>query len=82
MSPKLSIPEDILKSAGLTERECLIELAVQFYAQRRLAIGEALRLSGLTRSELEKELARREISLYSVEDLRHDVAELEELGRL
>ena len=30
----------------------------------------------------EKELARRDISLYTVEDLSRDVAALKELGRL
>ena len=82
MSTELTIPDDILEAAGLTERECLIELAVQLYAQRRITIAQALRLSRLNRLDFEKELARREISLYSVDDLNHDVAALKELGRL
>jgi predicted HTH domain antitoxin len=79
---ELRIPEDILKAAGLTEKECLVELAVHLYAERRLAFAQALRLAGLNRLEFEEELARREISVYSVEDLEHDVAALKELGRL
>lgn len=82
MSTELTIPDDILEAAGLTERDCLVELAVHLYAQRRLRIGQALRLSRLSRAEFEKELARRDISLYSVEDLNQDVAALKELGRL
>ena len=78
----MRIPDDILEAAGLTEQECLIELALHLYAQRRLAFGQALRLSGLNRVEFENELARRDISLYSTEDLEHDVATLKELGRL
>lgn len=78
----LRIPEDILEAAGLTEKECLVELAVHLYAERRLAFAQALRLAGLNRLEFEKELARRDISLYSVEDLEDDVAALKELGRL
>lgn len=66
----------------MTERECLIELAVRLYEQRRLSIGQALRLCGLTRMNFEAELARRDISLYSVEDLARDVSRLEQLGRL
>ena len=57
-------------------------LAVHLYAERRLAFAQALRLAGLNRLEFEKELARRDISLYTVEDLKHDVAALKELGRL
>jgi predicted HTH domain antitoxin len=82
VSTKLTIPDDILQAAGLTERECLIELAVHLYAERRVTIAQALRLSGLTRSEFDEDLARRDISLYSVDDLRRDVSDLEQLGRL
>ena len=82
VSVELRIPEDILEAAGLTEQECLIELAVHLYAERRLAFAQALRLARLNRLEFEKELARHDISLYSIEDLKHDVAALKELGRL
>jgi predicted HTH domain antitoxin len=82
MSTELTIPDDILEAAGLTERDCLIELAVQLYAQQRITIAQALRLSRLNRLDFEKELAQRDISLYSVDDLNHDVAALKELGRL
>lgn len=82
MSTELTIPDDILEAAGLTERDCLIELAVHLYAERRITLGQALRLSQLSRDELEKELARRDVSLYTVEDLNSDVAALKELGRL
>jgi predicted HTH domain antitoxin len=82
MSTDLTIPADILEAAGLTEADCLVELAVHLYAKRRITIGQALRLSRLSRPEFEKELARRDISLYSLEDLENDVATLKELGRM
>ena len=82
MSKELTIPDDILEAAGLTETDCLIELAVHLYAERRITIGQALRISRLSRADFEKELARRDISLYSVEDLNRDVEALKELGRL
>jgi len=82
LSTRPTIPVGILEAAGLTELECLIEPAVQLYAQRRIKIGHALRLSQLTRQEFEQELARHNISLFSVDDLNDDVASLKELGRL
>ena len=82
MSAELTIPDDILEAAGLTEGDCLIELAVHLYTERRITLSQALRLSQLSRTELEEELARRNISLYTVEDLNRDVAVLKELGRL
>lgn len=82
MSKELTIPDDILEAAGLTEADCLIELAVHLYAERRVTIGQALRISRLSRADFVKELARRDIGLYSVEDLNRDVEALKELGRL
>ena len=82
MATEFTIPDDFLQAAGLTEKDCRIELAVHLYAERRLTIAQALRLCGLTRIEFETELGRHNISLYSVEDLHDDVATLKELGRL
>jgi predicted HTH domain antitoxin len=82
VSKELTIPDDILEDAGLTEADCLIELAVHLYAERRVTIGQALRISRISRAGFEEELARRNISLYSVEDLNRDVEALKELGRL
>ena len=78
----LDVPDEILKRAGLTEQDCLSELAVHLYAERRITHGEALRISGLSRRAFEQELGRHDISLYTVEDLESDVKTLEDLGRL
>ena len=79
---KLEIPEDILQAAGMTESDCLAELAVHLYADRRVSFAQALRLCGLKRAEFEKELARRDIALYTLDDLHEDVETLKDLGRL
>ena len=44
----LEIPESILDSAHLTIDEVKVELAVALYAQRRLGIGKARELAGMT----------------------------------
>ena len=62
---KLEIPDDILKSSGLTEEDCLIELSVRLYADRRISLAQALRLSRLDRFAFESQLARRDISCPS-----------------
>lgn len=79
---RLDIPDDIMKVSGLTEQDCLIELSVHLYASRRFSLGQSLRLSGLDRFEFERQLAQRDISLYTVDDLHEDVKTLRELGRL
>jgi predicted HTH domain antitoxin len=78
---KLDIPDDIMQSSGLTEEDCLIELSVRLYADRRLSLAQALRLAGLDRFAFERQLAWRNISLYTVDDLHEDVATLKDLGR-
>jgi predicted HTH domain antitoxin len=79
---RLEIPDDILQGFGLTEQDCLSELSVHLYASRHLCLGQALRLSGLNRFDFERQLAQRDISLYTVDDLHEDVETLRELGRL
>ena len=78
----VNVPQDIADAAGLTEESCLVELACHLYAGRRLPFGQALRLSGLSRDEFERQLAERGISLYTVEDLESDLQTLRELGRI
>lgn len=79
---KLEIPDDILTASGVTEEECLIELSVRLYADRRISLAQALRLSGLDRLAFEAQLAQRNITLYTVSDLHEDVETLKKLGRL
>lgn len=78
----IEVPDDILKKAGLSERDCVLELALHLYGDRRISLGNALRLSGLKRAAFEEALARHNIALYSLADLRADVGTLKDLGRL
>ena len=79
----LEIPQDILDSARLTAEELKVELAVTLYAQRRLSIGKARELAGLSLWEFRQLLAARRISPnYDRLDLDEDMQTLRELGRL
>ena len=82
MGKEFTIPKDILETTGLTEKDCLMELAFHLYAKRWVTIGQALRLSQLSGLEFEKELARCGLRLRSDEELNDDVATLKERGRL
>ena len=68
------IPDEILKEAGLTEREALIELACRLFDSERLAKPTAARLCGLERTEFEAELHRRGLTVYrtTLEEYEHD----------
>jgi predicted HTH domain antitoxin len=78
----LTISDEVLKQAGLTEREALIEFACRLFDAGKLTLPGAGRLAGLDRPEFETELFRRNIPAYrlTLEDLEKDLAALERLG--
>ena len=79
----VEIPQDILDSARLTPQDVMVEMAVSLYVQRRLSIGKARELAGMSLWEFRQLLASRHISPhYEHEDLQEDVNTLRELGRL
>jgi predicted HTH domain antitoxin len=78
----LNLRDDILKQAGLTEREALIEFACRLFDAGKLHLWPAAQLAGLSRVEMEEQLFLRKIPVYrpTVEDLRDDLATLDRLG--
>jgi len=82
-SVSIEVPRDIIESAQLTVQEIKLEIAVLLYAQRRLPIGKACELAGVTLPEFRKTLGSRRIPAhYDPEDLEDDVETLRRLGRL
>src|SRR5437588_13041167 len=72
------IPDEVLQEAGMTERERRIELACRLFDLEKLHLWPAAKLAGLTRSEMEWELMKRQIPVYrpTVEDVINDVETL------
>ena len=78
---RLDIPQDILDSARLNVDGMKLELAVALYAQRRLSVGKARELAGLSLWEFRQILASRKIPPhYDTEDLAEELATLRALG--
>ena len=78
----LTIPDDLLRQAGLTEREALVEFACRLFDAGRLTLWSAAKGAGLTRTEFEGELLRRKIPIYrpGLDDLADDLRTLDRLG--
>lgn len=78
----VTIPDDVLRQAGLTEAEALIEIACRLFDAGKLTLWPAAQLAGLSRIAFIGELQRRSIPAFRVtlEDLEHDLAVLERLG--
>ena len=77
----ITIPDDILAQAGLTEGDALIEFACRLFDADRLTRHAASRLAGLERVAFEIELRKRGIAVYrpTVEDFRQDMETIRQL---
>jgi len=80
---RLEIPQEVLDSARLTIPQLKVEIAVSLYAQDRLSLGKARELAGLSLWEFRQLLVSRRIPAhYDESEVDHDVATLQEMGRL
>lgn len=79
----LTIPEDIVLAANISEAELKREIAIVLYQQKKLSIGKARRLAGMDLIQFQKEIASRGICVnYDVEEFKADLKTLERLGDL
>jgi predicted HTH domain antitoxin len=71
-------PNDVLREAGLTEAEAVVELACRLFDTGRLTRWSAARLAGLDRVAMEEALTARAISTYRpmIDDLGRDLSTL------
>ena len=78
----LTIGDDLLAEAGLSERDARIEIACRLYDASKLAMPAATRWADLSRTQFEEELLRREIAISrpTSEDLKQDLETLRRLG--
>ena len=75
------IPDEILQQTGLTEREFRIEIACRLFDIEKLYLWPAAKLAGLSRMEMEHELAKRDIPIYRIteEEWEQDLAAMEHM---
>lgn len=79
----MTIPDEVLQAARMSEDELREELAVLLFQRERLTLARAARLAGLDRLRFQHLLASRGIAPhYDVEEFEADLATLRELGRL
>lgn len=70
----IELPRHLVDAARTTPDELKIELAIHLYEQRRLGIGHAREMAGLSLWEFRQLLASRKISPhYDVSDLDEDM---------
>lgn len=71
----VTIPDETLKQAGLTETEALIEIACRLFDADKLHLWPAAQLAGLSRDEFESALLSRGIPVHRVDEayLKHEL---------
>ena len=76
----IELPRYVVSAAGITPEELKLELAIHLYETRRLSIGHAREIAGLSLWEFRQLLASRKISPhYDVADLDEDMQTWAEL---
>jgi predicted HTH domain antitoxin len=71
----VEIPDAAIQDAPLSPAELRLELAIWLYAKKRLTLGQARKLAGLSVVDFQKALATSEVYLnYNQEDLADDIA--------
>lgn len=79
----VTIPDDILTAAKMSEAELKLEIAILLFKQEKIGTGKARQLAGLNSIAFRRELAQRGICVhYDVEDFQQDVKIWEKLGQL
>jgi predicted HTH domain antitoxin len=70
------IPDEVVQQTGLGERELLIEIACRLFDLEKLDLWSAAKLAGLTRTEMEGELMKRNLPIYryTEEHFQQDLA--------
>ncbi|MBI4658597.1 MAG: UPF0175 family protein [Verrucomicrobia bacterium] len=77
----IELPEVDLGSLKLTPEQARLELAVGLYAGRRVTLGRAAGIAGLSHTEFMREIGRRGLCIhYGVEDAQHDMAMADKLS--
>lgn len=77
------IPDEVLKSAQMSEAELTEEIALMLFQKEKLTLAQASRLAGMPRIQFQHLLASRRIPVhYDVAELESDIANLRETGYL
>ena len=79
----LTVPDEVLDSARITEDELRQEVAVLLFQRHKLTLAQASHFAGMSRLQFQHLLASRQIPVhYDVAELEEDLRTLKGTGRL
>lgn len=68
----ITIPDETLEGVVDSPEQARIEFAVFLYATNRVTVARAAKIAGLERIPMLRELGRRKIAIYHLEDYLED----------
>ena len=78
----VTISDDVLAAAQMSEEELKREIAVALFQQERLTLAQASRIAGMSQLAFQALLAQRQIPIhYGVEEFREDMRTLHRTER-
>ncbi len=70
----IELPDQELGSLQLTSAQARLSLAVGLYAERKVTLGRAAKIAGISYTEFMQELGRSGVCLnYTAADLQQDI---------
>ncbi len=78
----LTITDEMLSAAGLSEEEAKLEIACRLYHAKKLSMPEAIRWAGVTRTVFETALLERNLPLVQLDEsyLNQELENMQKLG--
>ncbi len=77
----MTIPNELVRAARMTEVEILLELAVVLFHKEKLTLGQAATLAGISQFQFQQLLGSRGIAIhYDVQDYIEDLQTIQRLG--
>ncbi len=74
----LSIPDEFLRMAHISEADLKLEIAILLFQQEKITLSTASQFSEMNQLEFQRILGDRKIPIhYDVEDFRQDLRTLE-----
>jgi len=79
----VTIPDDVVKAAWISEPDLKRELALALFQQERLTLAQASRLAEMSQRDFQRLLADRHIPVhYGTTEFEQDLETLRQMGRL
>ena len=79
----IHISDEALQGIRLSEEDVRRDLAIGLFVDRRMTLGQAACMAGISQDEFLRLLSEKEIPIhYDVEDFEADIRTLKEIGQL